>query len=102
MRLSNFFTVSLLWRMLPHNVNKVEVLILLFFPSGDNQRSRYCGLSDLLHEDIPVVLLPVEVTDSLFGLSVSNANVNSAWRKHSVHLVQHQLGVGARPVSAEH
>jgi len=87
--------------LLSHYENKVEVLILLFFSAGYDQGSRYCGFGHLLHKYIPVILLPIEVTDSLFGLSVSNANVDSAGREHSVHFVQHELSVGARAVSAE-
>ena len=87
--------------LLSHYEYKVEVLILLLFASCDNQRGRYCWLGHLLHEHIPVVLLPVEVTDSLFWLSVSNANVNSAWWEHSVHFVQHELSIWPGPISAE-
>lgn len=87
--------------LLSHYENKVEVLILLFFSAGHHQGSGYCGFGDLLHKHVPVVLLPVEVTDSLLGLPIGDTNVHSAGGQHSVHFVQHQLSIGARPISAQ-
>ena len=92
---------SVFWWGLSHDVDKVEVLIIILLASLYDCGRRDRRLGHFLSEYRPIVLLLAEVRQPIFRDAVSYANVNAIRGQHAVHLVEHRLAVRARVVTAE-
>ena len=90
------FSVSLL----PHHIYVVEILFVLVFVSY-HSRGWDSGFGHLVLEHSPVELLLLEVAHPLLWEAVWNHDVHSSWRKYSVNLTEHLVGIGTRTVPAQ-
>lgn len=89
------------WRLLSHNVNEMEVLIIVLLARWDNCRCWNRWLCNFLCEHGPFIVLFTEVLQPIFWNSVGYANVNSIWWKDTVHFVEHGFTIGSRIVTTE-